>query len=112
MSEPRLKTRFQVGAAVRLGAQMGIAVTVARRGEPDGGAIAIKLNQGAGRFAVLTQIRDLEGRLSWMRTTGPEPVAEPLCDAYLEKAAKRDPDLWVVEIEDREGRHLFEGQVI
>ena len=27
-------------------------------------------------------------------------------------ALKRDPDLWVVEVEDRAGRHPFDGKIL
>ena len=111
MSEARLRTQILVGAAVRQGASLGIPVTVAKRGEDDRGAILIKLNQGAQGCTVLVQERDLEGELLWRRATGPHPSAESDCDAYIAKALGRDPDLWVVEIEDRDGRHLFQGRV-
>jgi hypothetical protein len=34
-------------------------------------------------------------------------TAEPDLDAYVERARRIDPDLWLVEIEDRQGRHFL-----
>lgn len=112
MSEARLKTHMLVGAAVRTGSALGLTVTVAHKGEPDAGAILLKLNQGAKGCSVLSQMRETSGELVWMRVTGPAPVSEAECDTYIEKSLRRDPDLWVVEIEDREGRHLFDGRIV
>jgi hypothetical protein len=33
-------------------------------------------------------------------------------DAYIARQAERDPDLWVMEVEDRLGRHWVDGAVI
>jgi len=40
-----------------------------------------------------------------MRPAGSEQ--EPDLDAYIERATRIDPDIWVVEIDDREGRHFL-----
>jgi hypothetical protein len=108
----RLKTRFQVQAAVRLGTVQNIPVVVARRGDADAGVILLKLNRRDLGFEVLAQTRNGAGELVWQRVTGTAPVAEADADAYVARAVKRDPDVWVVEIEDRDARPLFPGAVL
>jgi hypothetical protein len=108
----RLKTRFQVQAALRLATTQNIPLVVARRGDEDAGVILLKLNRRDLGFEVLVQSRSGAGDLVWQRATGPAPVPEREVDAYIERAVKRDPDLWVVEIEDREARPLFAGAII
>ena len=108
--EPRLKTKVQVMAAVRLCAVHAIPIVVARR--EDAGTILIKLNQLERGVTVLAQTRTALGDLAWLRATGAAPVDEATADAYIARQVRRDPDLWVVEIEDREGRPIFAGQVI
>jgi hypothetical protein len=110
--EPRLKTGLVVQAALRLATAQAIPIFVVRRGDADAGTILIKLNRLEHGFTVLAQTRTLEGELAWMRATGAEPVDEPTADAYIERQVKRDPDLWVVEVEDRAGRPIFAGRVL
>jgi hypothetical protein len=110
--EPRLKTGLVVQAALRVATTQAISFMVVRRGDADAGAILIKLNYLGQGFAVLAQTRTLEGELVWMRATGADAVDEPTADVYIERQVKRDPDLWVVEIEDRAGRHFFAGRVL
>ena len=110
--EPRLKTGIVIQAALRLATQQAIPMVVARRGDADAGAILIKLNQLEHGITILAQTRTLEGELAWLRATGAEPVDEQTADAYIARQVKRDPDLWVVEIEDRAGRALFAGRVL
>jgi hypothetical protein len=110
--EPRLKTGIVIQAALRLATQQAIPMVVARRGDADAGAILIKLNQLEHGITILAQTRTLEGELAWLRATGAEPVDEPTADSYIARQVKRDPDLWIVEIEDRAGRTLFAGRVL
>ncbi len=108
----RLKTRLQVQAAVRLGATRSVPVVVARHGDDDAGVILLKINRLDIGFEVLAQTRDGAGEPAWQRVTGAAPVPESEADAYIARALKRDPDLWVVEIEDRAARPLFAGLIL
>jgi hypothetical protein len=61
---------------------------------------------------VLSQVRDIHGRLAWMPAFAGRAVAEDEADAYVARAVARDPDLWVVEVEDPAGRNPFDGPVL
>lgn len=113
MDEPafRLPTHLWIAAHRRAAESQGVAVTVVHKGDADRGALVLKINQLDGCFTVLGQVREA-GRLAWLRISGPIPVDEPAADALVARQRRRDPDLWVLEIEDRQGRHWFEGAVL
>lgn len=97
--EARLKTAIQVQALVRRCDLATIGVAVTARGDPDAGAILVKLCSRDAGATVLAQARRADGTLGWMRSTGETLVAEAEADAYIARQRQRDPDLWVVEIE-------------
>ena len=112
MSEGRLPTETWVMAQVRRCHAEGRPAFVLREGDLTGGLVMLKVNRLDGSALVLVQQRDLEGRLGWMVAAGPGPVSEAEADAYLERATRRDPDLWLVEVEDPKGEPPFEGPMI
>lgn len=110
--EDRLPTELWVKAHLRRCNAEAISAVIVRKGDATGGTVLLKLVQYQVGCRVLSQVRDLEGRLGWMSALGPAPVAETEADAYIDRAVARDPDLWVVEIETRDGSHPFEGRAL
>lgn len=111
MVEPRLKTDIWVSALVKRCFGGGAFAAIVRRGDNTSGSVLVKVNRLDGRACVLSPARQVSGIGIWMRGTGPEDVSEADADAYISRSLSFDPDLWVVEIEDREGRHFLLDEV-
>jgi hypothetical protein len=112
MPDDRLPTDLWVMAHLRRCSSEGIPAMLVRRGAAQGGTVLLKINQIEAGCRVLTQVRDLDGQLGWLPALAGQLVAEADADSYIARAVTRDPDLWVVEIEDRQGRHPFEGKIL
>ena len=110
--EPRLKTAIRVKAMIRRCDLAAIGVAVTARGDPDAGAILLKLIGRDSGVTVLAQARRPDGTAVWLRATGPDPVGEPEADAYITRQRGRDPDLWVVEIESAAVETLLDMPIL
>ena len=102
----QLPSEVWVQALVRRAELGGAFAVVVRRGDARGGAVLVKaLNRRTGAVRLFAEaVRGEDGGV-WME---PHPgLAEPELDAYAERQARYDPDLWVVEVEDGEGRHFL-----
>lgn len=110
--EARLPVHLWIEAQLRPLAGRGIYHYIQQRGERNSGIVLLKLNGLAGRCRLLIQQRDFEGVLGWMNALGQEEVEEKAADAYIQRAISRDPDMWVIEIEDRAMDNPFEGPMV
>lgn len=106
-----LPTDLVVNAQIRIAARDGVPITVIRRGDPNSGAIILKINRLDGQVAVLTQIR-MDEDLAWCPVDQNMWQNEQEADSYLTSQGNLDPDSWLLEIEDRQGRHWFPGKII
>lgn len=97
-----LSTDVWVSALIRRAELGGAFATVARKGDPRAGAVLVKtLDRRSGATRLYAEATGADGGRIWMRPAKAEAEAE--LDAYVERALSRDPDLWVVEIEARDG---------
>ncbi|HSC59727.1 MAG TPA: DUF1491 family protein [Rhizomicrobium sp.] len=111
MTEPRLKAGIFVRALIRRAEVAGAQAYVVRKGVEESGAIFLKISKLDGTTTVLSQARRGEGELVWVKPLG-EAVDEAKAAAWFEKQIKFDPDLWILEIEDREGRAFVDEPVV
>lgn len=101
-----LSTDIWVGALIRRAEQGGAFAAVARKGDPRAGAVLVKaINRRAGSARLYSEATRGDGERVWMEPSRSESEVD--LDAYIERAVRIDPDLWVVEIEDAEGRHFL-----
>ena len=110
--EARLKAGIWVKALIRRCDLAAIGVAVLARGDPDAGAILLKLSPREGGCTVLAQARRPDGAAIWMRATGNAPVPESEAEAYIFRQRKRDPDLWVIEIETGAVAELLDSPIL
>ena len=111
-TDGRLSTELWVQAHLRRSNAEGLFAAVLRKGDLWGGAVIVKLNLLDGTFKVLSQTRDTDGRIAWLAAQQGALLSEADATAYIDRQVKRDPDLWVIEIEDRHGRNPFEGKIV
>ena len=101
-----LSTDMWVAALIRRAEMGGAYATVVRRGDQRAGAVLVKvIDRRSGATRLYAEAVRVDGDRFWMRPA--KAVEEQGLDQYVERAVRVDPDLWVVEIEDRDARHFL-----
>ena len=101
----RLTAEFWVHAYLARLRFQEIPAFVVAHGDDTAGAVLIKLNTLDGQAVVYQRSFDLmTGDRMWVVLSEGE---ERDVDAAIQRQRSFDPDLWVIEVEDRQGRHLL-----
>jgi hypothetical protein len=104
----QLSSDLWVYALIRRVQLAGSFATIVRKGDARGGAVLVKtLDRKTGLTALWAEAVGGEGESIWMRPV--ERDDEASVDTYLDRAARIDPDIWIVEIEDADGRRFLSG---
>jgi len=109
----RLKSNIWVSAYLRRCQVNGVFGAVRRRGAEEAGAVFVKVALLDGNAMLFTPApqtaydnsRPVERVFTPLSAA---PVPEDAVEERLAKEIRFDPDVWIVEIEDREGRHFLE----
>ena len=110
--EERLPTELWIAAHVRQCATKGVPVYITRKGEPNAGTVIVKIVIRGMGCRVFNQFRSPEGKMGWFDLYEGQIVDETRADQYIKQARDRDPDVWVVEVEDVNGKNPFEGKIL
>ena len=102
---PRLTSDFWVRAYLRRLQLVDIPAFITAKGDATAGAVIVKLNTLDGNAKAFHRSYDLDGNRVWAVLAD---GAERDVDASLTKQRSFDPDIWVIEVESRDGRHLLD----
>lgn len=104
----RLTSRFWVDAYLTQLRLYDIPAFVVAHGDDTGGAVLVKLATLDGKAIVLHRSFDLmTGDRQWVELAS---GVEREVDETITRQRGFDPDLWVIEVEDRQGRHLLHDE--
>ncbi len=101
----RLTTEFWVGAYLRRLQHEGVPAFVNAKGDRTAGAVMVKLSTLDGKAQVYQRTVSGDGGRMWSVIFEGDDAA---ADASLSRQRRIDPDLWIIEIEDKEARHLLD----
>ena len=111
----RLHSSIWVAAYIRQVNSAGSSAMQVRRGEETAGAIYIKVCQLDGTAQLYSpaplfdQVRGNDR--AWYAEFKDEAPLEREIDEYLAGQVGVDKDIWIIEVEDRDGRHFLDDQL-
>lgn len=101
----RLTSEFWVQAYLARLRLADIPAFITAKGDATAGSIMVKLNTLDGQARAFQRSLDATGQRTWV-------VLREGADADVETSLHRqrsfDPDIWIIEVEDRKGRHLLD----
>ncbi|MEN2494747.1 MAG: hypothetical protein TECD_00655 [Hyphomicrobiaceae bacterium hypho_1] len=108
----RLRSEIWVKHYLRICQARLIHAVVLRHGDDDAGAIYIKVNCLDGSAKLFSPAPSISHERTpcqtWMAHMHDNGNEEKIVDDFLNKQVQFDPDLWIVEVEDKHGRHYLD----
>ncbi len=96
---PRLASRIQVSALIRLVEGRGGTGAVLSKGDGEAGAILLILAERGTPRCILERVLDPAGQYCWQATGPSSPEGDEAFSSYIDRRRRNDDDLWVVELD-------------
>ena len=107
-----LKSEIWVKAHLRRCFTAGLTAVVANKGAPEAGAIYVQVTMSPHEVRVFAPAPgpayNDEGKRNWVQPLGEVPVNVEAATEYFTRQKSFDPDIWIIDIDDRRGTGLLE----
>lgn len=106
----RLRSDFWVSAYLRRCGSEGASAVLRRRGAPEAGAIFIIVDRLDGNAALFgpAPATGASGERAFVRFHKEDWSDPKSAETRLAREIGFDPDLWIIEVEDRQGRAFLD----
>ncbi len=109
----RLRSDFWVSAYIRRCETAGVSAYLRRRGAAEAGAIFIRIDRLDGTSCLYgpapqTEVTEDEPERHWARMHQALWLDNPEVEQRLQREVRFDTDLWIVDVEDRQGRSFLD----
>ncbi|HTV36975.1 MAG TPA: DUF1491 family protein [Xanthobacteraceae bacterium] len=110
----RLKSAVWVAAYLRRCQIEGMPAVLRRRGAEEAGAVFVRVSRLDGTSDLFGPAPQsafdavVEADRAFSASLAAQPAPDVNVEAYLAREIKFDPDIWIVEVEDRAGRNLLD----
>ena len=108
----RLRTDFWVAALRRRAEEAGAYVSIARRGAEEAGAVFVMVDRRDGSIDLYgpapQSVFDEERPADRLFSLIASDLSAEAARSRIDEEARFDPDLWLIDIEDKQGRAFVE----
>lgn len=99
MADSRLPAHLEVSAILRLAETHGGFATVLAKGERDAGTIALVTIKNGTDAQFYERLPQADGGRAWMPGRCQDNENPTEFSDYVNRRARQDPDLWIVEVD-------------
>ena len=103
----KLKTNVLVDAALRKANNLAIPAFILKKGDPDAGAIFLEIELNKNFVHLLHRRFDFYENEIWECLNKGQPQPADVIEKQIKREIYRDPDCWVVSVQDKRARNIF-----
>lgn len=107
-----LKSEIWVKAHIRRCFSAGLTAVIANKGAPEAGAVYVQVTISTNQIRIFSPAPgpayNSQGARTWSQPFGEEDVSAEKATNYFSKQKSFDPDIWIIDIDDRNGTGLLE----